>query len=242
MKYLIRLDDACETMDFKKWNRIALFFDAYNIRPLVAVIPNNEDPTLKIDPINDSFWDWLMERERKGWEIGLHGDNHVYATDQGGINPIHKRSEFAGLSLDEQRIKIRQGFLKLKQKGFDPRIFIAPSHTFDRNTLTALKQESTIGIVSDTMSFFPYKKWGFIFIPQQLGAVRNVFFPGLYTFCYHPNTMNEQDFIALERFISCNSHKFIGFKDLKLEKVGSKNIFDYMLSFAYFKFRFFFRS
>ncbi|MFD0988654.1 DUF2194 domain-containing protein [Mariniflexile jejuense] len=240
-KYLIRLDDACETMNWEKWLSIEKLFDKYQIKPLIAVIPNNEDTSQKIDPPNENFWLWLKKLEKKGWEIGLHGNDHVYRTNQGGINPIHQRSEFAGLPLNIQKSKIKLGFTKLKEKGFNPKIFVAPSHTFDLNTLKALKNESSIRIISDTMARYPYKKHDFIFIPQQVGAVRNIPISGTYTFCYHPNTMNETDFKHLESFIKPNKNQFYSFNNLDLANVKNKLLTDKLLSYCYFKFRKLFR-
>ena len=241
MKYLIRLDDACETMNLKNWLRIEAIFDKYQVKPLVAVIPNNEDSSQLIDPPYKDFWLWVKQLEQKGWEIGLHGYNHIYVTKEGGINPIHKRSEFAGLPLKIQSEKIKKGILKMAAKGFCPNIFVAPSHTFDLNTLEALKNNSEIKIISDTMALFPYKKYGFTFIPQQIGAVRPIWLPGLYTFCYHPNTMSDLDFVHLDRFLSKNHTKFTSFNQLNLKQVKPKTWFDKLLSFAYFKFRKIFR-
>ncbi|WP_034039891.1 DUF2334 domain-containing protein [Wocania ichthyoenteri] len=241
MKYLIRLDDACETMNWEKWLRMEALLDKYSVKPLIAVIPNNEDDMQKIDPPRSTFWQWVKALEQKDWEIGLHGNDHVYKTTEGGINPIHKRSEFAGLTLVEQKDKIKKGFEKFKSEGFNPRIFVAPSHTFDLNTLKALKAESSINIISDTLAFKPYKKHDFIFIPQQLGSARFVFLPGVYTFCYHPNTMNDNAFNQLEVFLKKHNRKFSNFKDLDLNHVNSKSIFDKLLSFTYFQFRKVFR-
>lgn len=241
MKYLIRLDDACETMDLKKWQKMESILSKYNIKPLIAVIPNNEDDMQKIDPVNTGFWEWLKKLETKGWEIGLHGYNHVYQTNEGGINPIHKRSEFAGLPLEKQKEKIKKGFSKMKSLGFSLRIFVAPSHTFDLNTLEALKSESDIRIISDTIAIHPYIDNDFIFIPQQFGGARKIFFPGIYTFCYHPNSMNEKSFLELENFLSKNNKHFKSFKDLSLNNVKPKSIIDKFLSYLYFIFRFFFR-
>jgi hypothetical protein len=237
MKYLIRLDDACETMNLENWLRMESLLDKYHIKPLIAVIPNNEDPSQIIDKPNKNFWSWVKQLENKGWEIGLHGNNHVYQTKAGGINPIHNRSEFAGVPLPEQKDKIKKGFAKLKAKSLNPKIFVAPSHTFDLNTLRALKKESTIRIISDTMALYPYKQYDFVFIPQQVGAVRTINLPGIFTFCYHPNTMNEENFLHLENFLLKNHTKFLAFNELELYQIKSKSIFDKLMSFSYFKFR-----
>lgn len=54
-KYLIRLDDACPTMDAKKWQRIEDVFDTYGIRPMVGIIPANKDPKQNINIFDFDF-------------------------------------------------------------------------------------------------------------------------------------------------------------------------------------------
>lgn len=93
----------------------------------------------------------------KGWIIALHGYNHVYSTNEGGINPVNKRSEFAGISLEQQKKKIRSGVKIFRENGHDPQVFFAPSHTFDENTIKALKEESNIRIISDTIANRTYQ-------------------------------------------------------------------------------------
>ena len=48
-KYLIRLDDACPTMDSVKWEKMLNILDRYEVKPMVGIIPHNEDPKLHID-------------------------------------------------------------------------------------------------------------------------------------------------------------------------------------------------
>ena len=45
-KYILRLDDACPTMDVAKWDRIEKICDKFLIRPIIAVVPNNKDKKL----------------------------------------------------------------------------------------------------------------------------------------------------------------------------------------------------
>jgi predicted deacetylase len=203
--YLLRLDDACEVMDHENWRRIELLLDKYNVRPLIMVIPNDKDYSQKIIAPHEEFWLWLKKVESKGWEICMHGNTHVYYSESGGVNPVQKRSEFAGLTFENQCEAIAEGISKFKKKGFNPRIFAAPSHTFDKNTLMALSQETNIQIISDTIAFLPYRQWGFIFIPQQMSVVRKLKVPGIFTFCYHPSSMVNSDFDKLERFLQRNA-------------------------------------
>ena len=78
----------------------------------------------------------------------------------------------------------------MREHGIDPKVFFAPAHTFDNNTLIALKECSNIRIISDTIANDIYTKYGFTFVPQQAGRVRKQPFRTV-TFCYHPNTMND---------------------------------------------------
>ena len=57
VKYLVRLDDACPTMDRSKWGKIEAILDKYNIKPMVGIIPANNDTTLKIDEVDNFFWE-----------------------------------------------------------------------------------------------------------------------------------------------------------------------------------------
>ncbi len=241
MKYLIRLDDACETMNFKNWFRMEELLDKYNIKPIVAIVPNNKDENLIFDQAKEDFWELMLKWQNKDWALSLHGNTHVYETNSGGINPIHKRSEFAGLPLSIQRNKIKEGYVKLIKKGINPIIFVAPSHTFDENTLKALMLETPIRIISDTVAFNIYKENDFIFIPQQFGLVRNVKINGLYTFCYHPNTMTDRSFLDLEKFLEKHSAKFTSINNLDLSNPPKKSIFDKFYAFTYYMFRKIFR-
>lgn len=214
--YFIRLDDACPKRDIEKWNRMENLLDAYQIKPLVAVIPACKDPEFAKYVEDIHFWkERISSWQAKGWTLALHGYNHVYATQYGGINPVNKRSEFAGLPYEKQAEKIHRGYELLKSHGITPEIFVAPSHTFDENTLKALQAETDIRFISDTPASDAYAKNGFTFIPQQAGAVRELPFK-IVTFCYHPNIMQEKDFIKLENFIK--THLISNFTFIKTNR------------------------
>lgn len=241
VQYLLRLDDATETMDRERWERIESLLSTFDIKPLIAVIPNNMDQRLKVSPYNNGFWDHLKELNRIGWEICMHGNAHLYHNRSGGINPVQQRSEFAGLPFDIQCEAIRKGYHKFCDNNINPQIFAAPSHTFDTNTLLALKNETPIRIISDTIAFRPYKKDDFTFIPQQFSRVRNIKLPGLYTISCHPGSMNDADYCNLERFLKLHGKRFISFSNLKLDNLKNKTYADAVYSFLYFRFRQIFR-
>lgn len=159
-------------------------------------------------------------------------DIHVFETDNGGINPVNNRSEFAGVSLDRQRQKIRDGYSILLSHKVKPFIFFPPAHTFDNNTLRALEMESKIRVISDTVASDIYFMDNFYFIPQQSGKVRKLPFK-MVTFCYHPNIMTDQDFTNLERFLFDNSSLFGTFSEEILKK-RKKGLMDMTLEKIYF--------
>lgn len=235
--YLIRLDDACPTMDKEKWQRMEELLLKYNIRPMVGIIPSNADPEQIISAVDDCFWEKIRIWEQNGWAIALHGYDHCYISQSSGINPLWNRSEFAGVPLDIQKQKISEGIRIFRANGIEPLYFFAPSHTFDENTLKALRECTNIRIISDTIATRPYRKEDFIFIPQFGGRCREMNLPGIFTFCFHPNIMDDDDFRKLEEFIIRNSSDIISFNELDLSNVRSLNFLDSLVSRLYFLYR-----
>lgn len=235
MRYILRLDDASEYMDVKKWMQIEQLLDKYQVKPLVGVIPDNKDPDMfNVYSKNENFWQTVHRWEDKGWTIAMHGYSHVFETNEGGINPVNPRSEFAGVSLEKQKEKIRLGYEIMSKHGFKPKVFFAPAHTFDRNTLLALKEESDIRIISDTIANDIYYEDGFYFIPQQSGRVRNLPF-SVVTFCYHPNIMKNEEsaWKQLGCFLEKNKEKFVTINQISLTQRPC-NLIDRLLKNMYF--------
>lgn len=240
MSYLIRLDDACPTMHHERWARIEKLLDKFGIRPLVGIIPCNKDKEQECSPADSDFWNIARNWQHKGWAIALHGYDHCYHTTKvKGMNPLWRRSEFVGLSLDLQRRKIRNGLRVLTEKGLKIDYFFAPSHTFDENTLEALRLESDIRIISDTIADKPYRHHDFIFIPQIGGKpCRMLYEPKIRTFCLHPSTMTDALFVELENFLTSYNDNFIGFDELNLDMVREgKSLLSRFLSTLYFSYR-----
>lgn len=235
-KYLIRLDDACPTMDGAKWQRMFDILDRYGVRPMVGIIPHNEDPKQEIDVPDADFWNKAKQWQQKGYAIALHGYNHCYISDKGldGLNPLWRRSEFAGVPLDVQRQKVRDGFEILSGHGLNPKYFFAPSHTFDENTLKALRECTDIRIVSDTIATKTYRRGDFVFLPQLGGHCTEMKIQGIWTFCLHPSAMNEEQFIAVEIFLKKYKNEFIGFDEIDMKNVQGKNALSCFLSWTYF--------
>lgn len=235
-KYLIRLDDACPTMNLDNWLRIEKILDETNVNPMVGIIPANKDSEQQISTTDPNFWDKVKEWENKGWAIAMHGYDHNFISDKGlfGLNPLWVRSEFAGLPFEEQKEKIRNGITIFRENGIEPKYFFAPAHTFDENTLKALREESNIRIISDTIATKPYRMKDFVFIPQLGGHCIEMKIPGIWTFCLHPSKMSNQDFITTENFIKSHKNEMIGFDQLDLSNLKGKDFIGKIFSYIYF--------
>lgn len=235
-RYIIRLDDASNYMDIQEWVRMEKLLDQYGIKPIFGIIPKNGDESLISNyEQNDDFWNLVHSWIDKGWTPAMHGYEHKYVTQNGGINPVNKRSEFAGLPYEEQAAKIKSGYQILADHEIYPDIFFAPSHTFDENTLKAIYEETPIRIISDTVAWDIYRDGAFWYIPQQSGRVRKLPF-GTVTFCYHPNTMNINAFEELECFFIKYSKCFVSVQDISLLN-KEKSVLDQILQKGYFFFR-----
>lgn len=232
-QYIIRLDDACEKMDVEKWSLMEDILDRFQIIPLVGVIPYCKDLKMEDYPIDPLFWDnkvhsWI----NKNWTIALHGYEHQYVTESGGINPINRKSEFAGLPLDLQREKIAKGIEKFKIEGIDTNVFFAPSHTFDDNTVLALKEESKIKYISDTPTNDIYSYLGITFVPVQFSFLRKSPYK-VTTFCLHPNTMKKESFERVTSFLEKEYKKFICFPTQETKR--KQGLIDKCVRSLYFK-------
>ena len=230
--YLMRLDDAAPNWDAEKWDKMHNLLCKYNVKPIFAIIPHNEDEKLMKYPEDKEFLAKIHSWISNGWTPALHGYSHTLIENCGGINPVNNRSEFAGASLEIQKQKIKDGYSLLKEWGIIPEIFVAPAHTFDKNTLLALYKESNIRIISDTVANDIYFKDEFFYIPQQSGQVRKLNHK-ITTFCYHPNTTTDAQFERLEEFLKLHNKEFISFDDIKFIK-RKRSLFDILLSKLYF--------
>ncbi|MGD9804034.1 MAG: DUF2334 domain-containing protein [Hyphomicrobiaceae bacterium] len=185
-KYLIRLDDICPTMNWDTWREIEKTLVEHDVKPVLAVVPDNRDPKLRVDEPHPDFWHQVRVWQSRGWTIGLHGYQHDYVTTTSGYIGVNRYSEFAGLSAKEQHEKIRLGIEIFRENGVKPQLWIAPAHTFDKHTLEALRAEG-IDTVSD--GFFPHPGWGeqgMFWVPQQLWRFRQMR-RGVWTVCLHHN-------------------------------------------------------
>ena len=219
-KYMIRLDDANPYMKRENWKIIENLLDIYKIKPIIAVVPNNQDINLMFDDFDKNFWNKIKKYEKKGWKIALHGYTHVMHKTSKSLVPINDYSEFSELPYEEQYKKLLNAKKIFSQNGIYTDLWVAPAHSFDNNTLKALKD---IGIkyISDGFGFYPYFHKGFIWIPQQLWKYRWMPF-GIWTICLHPSSMTKKSLKVFENVLKNNYHKFIDFNHIQKLKINKK--------------------
>ena len=55
--YIFRLDDITPNMNWQMLSRVKKLFNHHNVKPIIGVIPNNEDKELKSYPLCPfNFW------------------------------------------------------------------------------------------------------------------------------------------------------------------------------------------
>ena len=211
---LIRMDDITETMNWVVMDKCEKLFDKFKIKPLLGIIPINKDPELLKFPKNDRFWERVKSWENKGWEITMHGCNHLYTqkSDKKDIFNYGGDSEFYGLDYSTQLNKIKTGLEEFKMREIKIKSFFAPNHIYDTNTLKALK-ESDIKIIIDGYGLFPYYKNEILFIPQLF--YKEILLPfGIQSTQMHINEWNDETYKNFEVFVGKNYPKILSLNNI----------------------------
>ena len=211
---LVRMDDITETMNWALMDRCEKLFDKFKIKPLLGIIPINKDPELLKFPKNDRFWERVESWKNKGWEITMHGCNHLYTqkSDKKDIFNYGGDSEFYGLDYSTQLNKIKIGLEEFKKREIKVRSFFAPNHIYDSNTLKALK-DSDIKIIIDGYGLFPYYKNEILFIPQLF--YKEIFLPfGIQSTQMHINEWNDETYKNFEVFVEKNYSKILSLSNI----------------------------
>src|SRR6516225_5116488 len=161
-------------MNWAVWEPVEAVLQKFAVKPVMSVIPDNQDQALRICPPAQGFWDRVRAWQARGWSIGLHGYQHLYATRNAGLMGIKPRSEFSGLALAEQRLKLRRAVDVFESQSVTPKVWVAPGHSFDETTLRVLR-DLGIGCVSDGFSLYPHlDSYGMVWVPQQLWRLRRL--------------------------------------------------------------------
>ncbi len=185
-KVCVRIDDVCPTMDWYWFDKTVSLIQDYGVKGLIGVIPDSKDHNMVYSNENSDFWNRIVDLQDNGWCVAMHGLHHVYDTEAKG-NCVYKKrgSEFAGKTYAEQVQMIEQGKNILLQHGIVPRVFFAPGHNYDNNTIKALAA-CEIEFMSDGRSRDCYKKNGVIMIPTNRFHNNK----GVSTIVLHPSSHN----------------------------------------------------
>lgn len=191
-QYLLRFDDISPTMNWGVWSEIENILIDLNVKPILAVIPDNRDRDLQVFKPHTEFWDRVRKWQSLGWTIGLHGYQHRVLTKEAGLVGLNQKSEFAGLPLQTQEDKLRKAIEVFQKENVTPEVWVAPFHSFDSITVIALKKLG-IHCISDGLFILPYKdRQDMMWIPQQLWKFRTLPF-GIWTICFHCNQWTETE-------------------------------------------------
>jgi hypothetical protein len=222
-KILFRFDDICPTMNWNLWDKVEEILDKYEIKPLLGVIPDCKDTELTIMPAKSDFWIWLSNKQKEGYTIAMHGCNHIFSSNSRGILTTRKGSEFAGLSYEEQLKKIKKGKDILESHGIHTNIFFAPGHSYDENTIKALKV-CGFKYISDGKSSKAYVWHDITFLPcRNSGALMRAG-EKYSTSIYHVHEWtdpNKDAFNTLINIIETTENVIVNFEDYKKQPIGN---------------------
>ena len=216
-QYLLRFDDLCPTIARAQWERIHKLITEFGIRPILAVIPDNQDSRLMYSEANPQFWSQMRSLQAAGATIALHGYQHLCVSRGRSLLPLHRRTEFSGVPEVTQLQWIQKGIEILRDQGLHPSVWVAPRHGFDLATLSVLRSAG-IGYLSDGFARVPFQRGGLTWIPQQLwGPVSKS--KGLWTICIHSNSASRRMVKSLRAFLQAYGKQFTSFERVKAEYV-----------------------
>lgn len=218
MNITVRLDDITPDMDWERFYKFKALLDQYQAKPLIGVVPDNRDELLKgsgspMDP--EPFFEYIRQLQKEGWTVAMHGYQHIYGTSKGGIFPLNHFSEFAGEPLEEQRKKIAAGRQILENHGVHTDIFMAPGHSYDRNTLTAL-MENGFSEMTDGFGDRPYLFHGMTFYPISFLLSRTLQKKNGYsTMVVHTGTVSDQDLDHYRAYFQKEGVQWISYEEYR---------------------------
>ncbi|MBE5755397.1 MAG: DUF2334 domain-containing protein [Clostridiales bacterium] len=231
LKISVRFDDVCPTMSWDHFNKAMELCKKYGVKPLLGVVPCNKDPHLVVDEENKDFFDIMRKYQEQGISFAQHGLDHIYRNNNGGVLKLNKKSDFVGLSKDEQKKFLGEGLEILKKEGINTKIYMAPSHSYDKNTILALK-ELGFEYVTDGYTNYNYKWHGLTFIPCRHTFKTRRKMTGVCTLCLHVNTMSEKDLETFEESLEtykevlCDYSELLNLKTKKCFRINQKfNLF-----------------
>lgn len=208
-KFVLRFDDIAPAMAWSKFAAFESLARDMDIPILMGVVPKCLDPNLTKESEKFNFWDEVRNWNSRNWTIAQHGYTHQYVTKNPGLLAVSNKSELAGLSYEEQYLKLSAGKFILQQQGVWQPVFMAPSHSFDLITLKVLV-DLDFRYLTDGYGVYPYKIGSITAVPQLFASPANFGF-GVYTICLHVNNMSEAQIQSVLHFIREHRKQFISF-------------------------------
>lgn len=225
IKIAVRLDDITPDMDWERFFAFKKLLDKYQIKPLIGVVPDNQDDNLRGNTTisHPEFWSYVAQLQKEGWVIAMHGYRHIYATDKGGLFPLNHFSEFAGVPYQEQLSMLRAGKALLKERGIETSLFMAPAHSYDRNTLRALKETGFTGL-TDGFGNRPYQWKGLIFYPISFHLKKTLQKKSGYsTLVVHTGTIVDSEMDKYEGYFENKQVQWISYDEYRNQKPSNRN-------------------
>ncbi len=229
MKIAVRLDDITPDMDWECFFKFKALLDQYQVKPLIGVIPDNRDETIRGKEkkeqegnVPENFWEYVKKLEKEGWVIAMHGFRHVYSTKKGGLFPLNAFSEFAGVPYEEQEEMLFVGKKLLREKGIETEIFMAPAHSYDQNTLKALKATGFTAL-TDGFGDKPYCWKGLKFYPisfQLSHSFRKK--EGYSTMVVHTGTISDGDLEQYQSYFERENVQWISYGEYLTQKAAER--------------------
>ena len=226
MKIAVRLDDITPDMDWERFLKFKALLDKYQVKPLIGVVPDNRDENLKGSQTGApaDFWKYIRELQKEGWTVAMHGYRHIYTTGKGGMFPLNHFSEFAGIPYEKQEAMLLEGKSLLSQKGIETDIFMAPAHSYDYNTLKALKATG-FQKLTDGFGKKPYTWKGLTFYPISFrlsNTLRKK--KGYSTMVVHTGTIQEKEWNTYTGYFEKKDVEWIDYSDYLQQEPKKRNI------------------
>lgn len=207
-RYIIRFDDFFVGMERRSLVRIAEFLMSNSVPAIIGVVPAWDDVMAVSEPVEaEEFWGTVRKLQEHGCEIALHGCYHKLFAHS-NLLQVNNYGEFAGLDFGEQKNRLQKGLEIFAANGIACRMFMPPAHSFDANTIRALR-EVGIPLVTDGKSFYPFLWDGVLFLPQ-ISSNFKAFPWGLITTCLHPQWMTDETYADLAAFCRQRGDAIIG--------------------------------
>lgn len=226
MKIAVRLDDITPDMDWQRFFAFKALLDKYQVKPLIGIVPDNKDENIRgtQEGAPEDFWGYVKQLQKEGWCVALHGYRHLYTTKKGGIFPLNNFSEFAGIPYEEQNRMLAEGKRILSSRGIETSLFMAPAHSYDNNTLRALKANGFTGL-TDGFGVHPYLWKDLIFYPISF-KLSSTFKKktGYSTMVVHAGTVKEEELKRYEAYFNMPDVEWISYGEYLKQAPAARSI------------------